>query len=591
MADPEPLESFLVADCGRTNTKVGLVDQINGATRFVAAAFAPTTLEPPTADIGAGIRRAIELLQARTERKFLSDDDQLVIPERASGQGVDGFCAITSAALPLRVAIVGLSREVSVASAARAIQSTYATIDATLALDETGGRWIQMPAPAPNGNKKQIAPMMDPQVIAAETLARANADVIVFVGGIDGGATTALYEIANLVAVTAAAQDESTRPAILFAGNRDARPQIAARIGQIAQLRVTDNVHPALERENLAPLQRELETLYEERQLARLPGIGALGNWTTAKILPSARAFENVVRFLARRYGLNILAADIGSATTTIAQTRGDAYTRVVRADLGIGSSLQAMLARAGTHALMQWIPLEMDADDMLATWLNHAIHPGAIPGTRDEFLLLQAAARVALTSAARNAQLDARAVDLLLLTGGIFSNNSNFASLALLALDGLQPSGIFTLAVDQFGLAPAYGALAALNAAAAGDVIERDGFTTLGTVIAPLSNNRAGAVDVRIQVQPTNGGAMNIEVPHGSLEVIPLPAGQKAAIQVRASTGVLLGAGRGSTFKAEIEGGVLGLIVDARSRPIQLPDQPEKRRVQVQEWLWDVGA
>ncbi len=590
MPEPEKLESFLIADVGSVNTKVGLVDQIDGEYRFVAAASSPTTVEPPASDLALGVRRAIELIQARTDRRLLTDDGQLIIPERASGQGVDSFCAVTSAAMPLRVAIVGLSREVSVAAATRAIGSTYATIVATLALAETGGRW--MPMPAANGDGKKLsAPLMDPQVVAAETLARARPDVILLVGGIDGGATHALYEITNLVAAIAAASDEGARPLILFAGNRDARAEIAARIGPITPLRVTDNVHPALDRENPAPLARELEALYEERQLARLPGLGNLGSWTTTRVLPTVRAFENVIRFLARRYGLRVLGADLGGAATTLVQARGDDYTRVVRADLGIGHSLEGLLTRFGADELMRWVPFEMSNDDALAQWLNHSLSPGAIPATREAMLLQHAAARVALGATARASAVDTREVDLLLLTGGIFAHHSNYASLALLALDALEPSGIFTLAADGFGLAPAYGALASLNSAAAAGVIERDGFTTLGTVIAPLSNNRDGAVDLRIRVQSSAGGAMNIDVEHGSLELIPLAPGQKATIEVRASAGVSLGAGRGNIFKGEVEGGALGLIADARGRPIRLPENPEKRRVQVQEWLWDVGA
>jgi hypothetical protein len=567
------------------------VDRVDGECRFVGAASAATTAEPPVSDLVTGIRHALELLQARSDRRVLAEDGQLIAPERASGQGVDAFCAVTSAATPLRVAIVGLCRAVSVASSARAIQSTYATIVATLALDEIGGRWMQLPAPdAGDDGKIPPPPKIDPQVAAAETLARANPEVIVLVGGIDGGATSALYELANLVAAIAAANDESTRPVILFAGNRDARAQIAARIGQNALLRVADNVHPALDVENIAPLQRELEALYEERKIARLPGLGALGNWTTAKIIPAASAFERTVRYLSRRYALNVLGVDVGGSATTIVQADADAYTRIVRADLGTGRALERMLARAGAESFLRWLPMDISVDEALAHWFHHSAYPHALPTTRDELFLLQAAARHAVGVAAREGQVDPHTLDLLLLSGGAFAQNANLAALALLALDALEPSGVFTLAVDAFGLASAYGALAGLDSAAAAGVIERDAFTTLGTVIAPLASHRGRAVDLRIRVQSASG-AVNVEVEHGSLELIPLPPGQKASLEVRASAGVSLGAGRGGVFKAEIEGGALGLIVDARGRPIQLPDSPEKRRVQVQEWLWDMGA
>jgi hypothetical protein len=34
-----------------------------------------------------------------------------------------------------------------------------------------------------------------------------------------------------------------------------------------------------------------------------------------------------------------------------------------------------------------------------------------------------------------------------------------------------------------------------------------------------------------------------------------------------------------------------VGLIVDARGRPLQLPADPYARMAQVQQWLWDMGG
>ncbi len=596
MPDSKNPESLLVADIGSVSTKVGLIDRVGDEFRFISAGTSMTTAEPPTSDVLVGVRRAIELLQARTGRRFLSDEGQLITPERGIGQGVDAFAAITSAPVPLRVALVGVSREVSLASATRAINGTYATIEATLGLDETSGRW-QPVAPQPSddgaGKKGASASLQDPAVIAAESLARAQPDIIVIVGGVDGGATTPLYDIANLVAVIAESRDEATRPIVIFAGNREARSQIAACIGQIAPFRVVDNVRPSLEVENLSALQRELEALYQEQKIAWLPGLNALTAWTPVAVLPAARAFENVIRFIARRFNLNVLGADIGAVTTSLAIARGSSFARVVRSDLGLGQNLENVLTCAGIEQLLQWLPMEIEPDAARQYWLNHMLHPAAIPVTRDDARLLQAAARAALATTARESHLDLSGIDLLLLSGRAFAANSNLGALALLALDALEPVGIFTLAVDTLGLAQAFGALAALNPTAAASAIERDGFLTLGTVIAPISKSREGQIDLRVQVHTEASGTMNLDVAHGSLELVPLPAGQKATIEVRPSRGVDLGRKHTGTgvFKAQVEGGAVGLIIDARGRPIGLPMDAERRRAQVQKWYWDIGG
>jgi hypothetical protein len=179
----------------------------------------------------------------------------------------------------------------------------------------------------------------------------------------------------------------------------------------------------------------------------------------------------------------------------------------------------------------------------------------------------------------------------LILLTGRTFAHNSNPGALALLALDALQPSGVFTLAVDALGLAPAFGALASLHATAAASTIERDGFVTLGTVIAPISNSQDGQIDLRVKIHSEAMGTMNLEVRHGSLELVPLPAGQKASIEIQPSRGVDLGTKHAGVFRAQVEGGSLGVVIDARGRPITLPVEAEKRRAQVQKWYWDIGG
>ncbi|MCI0476443.1 MAG: glutamate mutase L, partial [Anaerolineales bacterium] len=105
MPDPQKAESLLVADIGSVTTKVGLIDVVNGEHRFVSVGNAATTATPPEADILVGVRDAIRQIEARVERQLLTDDQQLIVPERSSAQGVDAFVVITSAPPPLRLAI------------------------------------------------------------------------------------------------------------------------------------------------------------------------------------------------------------------------------------------------------------------------------------------------------------------------------------------------------------------------------------------------------------------------------------------------------------------------------------------------------
>ncbi len=545
MAEPQTL---LAVDVGSAYTRVALIKSIDGEYRFVAGGRSITSdFGPP--DVMASARSAMREIQARIGHRLLTDDGQMLVGRT----GADAMSIVASAP-PLRVAIIGLTRDIGVASALRALDATNCESVAALALDD-------------------VANLVD-------SLAAANPEVIVLVGGVDGGATTRVYDVADQIAVWLTMRDERARPIVIFAGNKDARPEIAARLGQVTMLRMADNVRSALELENLSALQGELQTLYLERKVKWLPGVTMLASQTNAPIVSATQAFENVVRHLARKYGISVLGADVGASTTMLITARGDVLTRHVKSNLGLGAGMENLLAQTGVARLQSWLPIEIDAHDVQTFCLNRSLRPTTLPTTCDDLRLIQSAARLALASIAQN--IDDEGFDLVVATGGVFAHNADVGALALIVLDGLQPSGVFTLAVDTLGLAPAFGGIESVNALAAAQIIERESFMTLGTVIAPVSGNADGQIDLRVQIN----SEQTIDVQHGALELIPLASGERAHIEVKLFGEAQLAQAHRGVFKAEIEGGMLGIIIDARGRPIAEPTREQTRR-----WHRDMGV
>jgi hypothetical protein len=76
-----------------------------------------------------------------------------------------------------------------------------------------------------------------------------------------------------------------------------------------------------------------------------------------------------------------------------------------------------------------------------------------------------------------------------------------------------------------------------------------------------------------------------------GELRRLPLPAGQTAPAELRASRGTNVGAGRGRTWSGQVEGGAAGVILDGRGRPLRLPDDDGERRRKLAEWMEATGA
>jgi hypothetical protein len=158
--------------------------------------------------------------------------------------------------------------------------------------------------------------------------------------------------------------------------------------------------------------------------------------------------------------------------------------------------------------------------------------------------------------------------------------------------LDALQPVGVAGLALDQPGLLALLGAVATVTPLTAAQVMERDALLNLGTVVAPVGMAREGEVALTFKIEYQDGRFLEVEVPYGSLEVIPLPAGQTATLELRPTRRFDVGLGsKGQAGTTEVEGGVIGIIIDARGRPLPIAEDPDEQREKVQRWLWDMGS
>jgi hypothetical protein len=80
-------------------------------------------------------------------------------------------------------------------------------------------------------------------------------------------------------------------------------------------------------------------------------------------------------------------------------------------------------------------------------------------------------------------------------------------------------------------------------------------------------------------------GQTRSLEVRFGELKLVPLDAGQRAKVTARPAKTFDLGSGPGQAVTREICGGVVGLILDGRGRPLELPGSRETRLRKLLEW------
>jgi hypothetical protein len=167
-----------------------------------------------------------------------------------------------------------------------------------------------------------------------------------------------------------------------------------------------------------------------------------------------------------------------------------------------------------------------------------------------------------------------------------------SYGQAALILLDAVQPAGVYSLALDKARLVASLGAVAAVNPLAASQVAAHDALLTLGTVVAPIGSAREGETALSFEIEYEDGRSLEVEVAYGSLEVIPLPAGQVAHLNLRPTRRFDVGLGvKGKAAETPAQGGILGIVIDARGRPLPIAADPEQQREKMQRWLWDMGS
>ncbi|MFL7795035.1 MAG: glutamate mutase L [Anaerolineae bacterium] len=584
MAQESSIDSILLADCGTVMTKVVLLDRVGGQYRFVARGEALTTAEYPWSDVTAGIRHAAEQITDVTGRDFFNAAGDLLA---ANQQGADVFVATTSASPPLKVVLGGLVRDLSVASAERAAAGTYSQVKAIIASDGRGG-------------------LTEEERVS--TIHKAAPDVICIAGGLENGATRPVLELIETAALACSLMEESKRPRLLYAGNSQLRQKIVEIVKGQVELRVADNVRPTLTEENLLNVQEELDELYRQNKMTQLAGMDALEAWSPTALTPTARAFSRMVQYLWHLGdpSRGVLGVDVGAANTTIAAAFDGHSFLTVHGDLGVAFGGERLLQEQGFENLARWVPEPLTEDEMRGMLINKEIHPASIPQDTRGLWLEQALVREAIRGALDVARPGWRPgaaqpyphllpmCDTIIVSGGVLVNTPRPGQIALTVLDALQPIGVSTLVLDKYGLASALGGVAAVKPLAAVEALDSGGFVNLATVVSPVGRARPGDTILRVKMTYDDGSGFSVEVQYGNIEVLPLLPGQQAVLELR-PTGrhrfdVGLG-GPGKGGKRRVNGGLAGLIIDARGRPLRLASEPEERQVQTRQWLWDVGG
>ncbi|HEY89344.1 MAG TPA: hypothetical protein G4N98_06385 [Thermoflexia bacterium] len=585
MQTEQALESILIADCGTVATKMLLLERVETRYRFIAQVEVLTTINPPWEDVSVGVTHAIEEVEQITSRTLLSGG-RLITP-RDGLSGVDAFVVILSGVEPLHLVLAGLVKEMSLESARRAATGTYTVVDGVISregsLHSPEGAWARA--------IRDLAP-----------------DAVLLVGGVDGGASRPVMELADAIALGTSLLGSEERPLLLYAGNAKLRSRITKLLGGLTEVEVVDNVRPSVDKEYLAPARDLIEQIFLEKRLQKVPGVETLSGWSNFPLLSTAAAFGRVVEYLWHREdntNRGVLGIDLGAANTTVMACFDGRLYPTVHGGCGIAYGPLAWVKKYGLARLQRWLPEEISAEQLLSFLYNRELHPATVPQELSELWIELAVVREMLRTALRiarpvwNVGADISLygdmmpyLDPILISGGGIVHLPRPGQALLAVLDGLEPVGITTMLLDVHRVAPALGAVAGIKPLAAASALSPDTLVSLGTVISPIGHASDGDTILSMKIQYDDGSELDVEAHYGELEVWPLLPGQQATVELQPHRRFDVGLGRrGKGGTIQVQGGLLGLVVDARGRPLRLPADGEKRRKLLRRWIWDVGG
>ncbi len=617
---PASASSILVADCGTVFTKVSLLGLVEGQYRLMARGEAPTTASAPHKDITKGIVQAINEIEFITGRHFV-DDGRLISPEQPSGDGADLFISTMSAGGPIRLLVVGAVNSALEDLSMQAVSGLYAetcALPAPSYLAVTNSASLAVGAGAMASTNPGAQGQWTPDRIGLEwdrQLARIrelhpHAALIVGIADSPAGPTplqeacqliiNAVQEIKTSHNGSASATSSSntagiTQLPVLYAGAPQYVEAVRRMLNGYAEV---TRVETLVSQEQLGPTSMAATALYEREVIRHVPGYDHMLSWSSSAPVATASSLSSLVRFLAQHYTMNVTAVDVGGTTTTVmmAGERGE-FLPLVSSGIGVGPGLGAVLEKAGIQRIARWLPFRITEDELRQYVLNRMLYPQVIPTSLRDLQIGQAFAREAIiltveaTKQYRFNQFDA---DLILATGGVLAHTPKFGQAALMLLDALQPRGVTSMVLDRTMLISQLGAVATIAPIAAVQVNENDAVMhRLGTCVIPYGDLPQGQVALRVGIEYSNGRQVTAEVMSGSIEIIPLRINEQAMLTLYPAPTVDVGLGPGERARAaeEIDGGLVGLVIDARGRPLVFPTDETERHARLVQWMQVFGS
>ena len=359
------MELVSLIDFGSTFTKVAIVD-LDSKQMLARAQSVSTVAE----NMMNGLRNALSKLQTGKNAPWNVNATKKL--------------ACSSAAGGLRILVAGLVPELTMEAARRAAFGAGAKVVASYSYELNDD----------DMRKIELEPC----------------DLILLVGGIDGGNKDVIVHNARLLAKT------GVNAPIIVAGNRVVSSKVAEILRSSGKdVKVTENILPELDKLNVDPARSLIRQVFMER-IVKAKGLDKAQEYVGRILMPTAMATLRAARLLAEgtndEEGLGeLMVVEVGGATTNIHSIgmgrpadssvilKGlpEPYDkRTVEGDLGIRYNAETILDIVGDDGVLERIPnMNLDTLRRKVDFLVDNI--GFVPQEEEDFLVDAGLARSAV--------------------------------------------------------------------------------------------------------------------------------------------------------------------------------------------------
>ena len=601
------INRILATDCGSTTTKAILIEKDADRHRLKYRGEAPTTVEDPFKDVKVGFFNAVKQIENESGYQILDGKGGIITPAYEKN-GVDVYVSTSSAGGGLQMMVAGGVEKMTVESGIRSALGAGGIVSLALAI---------------NDNR--------PDYERVRKIRQSRPDMILLCGGTDGGNSTIPLLMAELIKVAGPKPrfGEDYKLPIIFAGNKELIKAIQDKFGDEFAVYPVPNVRPTLEIENLGPARQEVHRIFLEHVMQQAPGYRGLIELTSkgimsTGIMPTPSAVGDLVNAVAEEKGIQVIGVDIGGATTDVfsvlrsyeneGKTYKTNFNRTVSANLGLSYSISNVLKEAGLDNILRWIPYDLkerglNISDIIG---NKMIRPTTIPQILEELQVEQAVAREALRLAFKHHQtmavglkgvqqqrtiseafdqkqtgeslVDMLHLDYIIGSGGPLSHTPNRMQAASMMMDAFQPEGFTYLYVDSVFMMPHLGVLSQINKEAAMEVFWNDCLIPLCPTIVPRGKGKEGKPCLTLKMEGLDKPEV---INYGEIKAFPLVYGKEAKVEISLEKGFEFEK-KQRKLETKLTGGQLGsVIIDARGRPLVLPEDTSERNRKLNLW-WD---